>query len=68
MSDAPDEKRDDEPPTPDELGEEAPDDERGAEPPAEQREPEPEPGEDPGPRGNPAQDEESLSHEQQEPG
>ena len=28
--------------------------------------PEPTPGEDPGPFGNPAQDEESLSHEQQD--
>ena len=45
-----------------------PDDERGTEPPAEQADSEPTPGEDPGPHGNPAQDEESLSHQQQDAG
>jgi hypothetical protein len=53
-------------PDPDELGEETPDDQRGAAPPAEGAEPDPEPGEDPGPFGNPAQDEEGLGHQQQD--
>ena len=56
----------DDPPEPDEQGDAALDDDRATEPPAETAEPEPTPGEDPGPRGNPAQDEESLSHQQQE--
>ncbi len=41
-------------------------DERGAEKPSEQGEAEPTPGEDGGPMGNPAQDEEALSKRQQE--
>ena len=53
-------------PDPDEAEEATPEDERGAEPPAEQADPEPEPGEDPGPMGNPASDEEGLSHQQQD--
>jgi hypothetical protein len=55
-------------PDPDEADETQPDDERGARPPAEQADPEPEPGEDPGPMGNPASDEEGLSHQQQDAG
>jgi hypothetical protein len=64
------ERRPNDPPPTEEQGEEAPDDPRGSDPPAEGADPEPTPGEDPGPRGNPAQDEEGLSHEQQdsEPG
>ena len=45
---------------------ETPDDDRGSKPPADQRDPEPTPGEDPGPQGNPAQDEEALRHSQEE--
>lgn len=41
-------------------------DERGTVPPSEQGEAEPTPGEDPGPFGNPGQDEEALSERQQE--
>ena len=41
-------------------------DERGSEQPAEQGDPEPTPGEDAGPQGNPAQDEEALRHGQEE--
>ena len=43
-----------------------PDDERGSRPPAKGSDPEPTPGEDAGPMGNPAQDEEGLSHQQQD--
>lgn len=46
----------------------APEDERAAHAPAEQADGEPVPGEDPGPLGNPAQDEEGLSHQQQDDG
>jgi len=62
------EHEDTERPDPDEAGESAPDDERGAGAPSEGADPEPTPGEDPGPHGNPAQDEEGLSHEQQDSG
>jgi hypothetical protein len=60
------ERQADDAPTPDELGERAPEDERGTEPPAQGGSAEPDPGEDAGPRGNPAQDEEGLSHQQQD--
>ena len=43
-----------------------PADERGTVPPARQGDDEPTPGEDPGPHGNPAQDEEGLGHQQQD--
>jgi hypothetical protein len=66
MNDVDDKERNGDPPTSDDLGDEAPDDQRGTEAPDEQGDPEPEPGEDPGPHGNPAQDEEGLSHEQQD--
>lgn len=46
--------------------EQSPDDERAAETPAQGGDPEPTPGEDPGPQGNPAQDEEALRHEQED--
>jgi hypothetical protein len=47
-----------------------PGDDRATTPPAEGADPDPTPGEDAGPHGNPAQDEEGLSHQQQdsEPG
>lgn len=45
---------------------ETPDDERGSAQPAEGGDPEPTPGEDAGPQGNPAQDEEALRHSQEE--
>lgn len=45
---------------------ETPDDERAADAPADAGDPEPTPGEDPGPQGNPAQDEEALRHSQEE--
>lgn len=62
------ERRADDAPTPDDLGEEAPDDERGADAPSDGAPAEPDPGEDAGPHGNPAQDEEGLSHQQQDAG
>jgi hypothetical protein len=67
MTESDDNTREDRPPTPEELDEAAPDDPRGTEPPERaDPDPEPDPGEDAGPRGNPAQDEEGLSHEQQD--
>jgi len=42
------------------------DDDRAATPPGAQGDPEPTPGEDPGPHGNLAQDEEALRQEQQD--
>jgi hypothetical protein len=63
-----DERTPDEPPQADDLGDEAPDDQRATKPPAHEADPEPTPGDDPGPHGNPAQDEEGLSHEQQDAG
>ena len=55
---------------PDEADEATHGDDRATTPPAEGADPDPTPGEDAGPHGNPAQDEEALSHEQQdsEPG
>ncbi len=45
-----------------------PEDDRASTPPADEGEAEPTPGEDAGPQGNPGQDEEALSQEQQEAG
>ena len=55
-------------PDPDAADDATPADDRGTDAPAEQADPEPEPGEDPGPMGNPASDEEGLSHQQQDAG